>query len=260
MTFLFHLPGPVLAVVIVLASCTLALLPYLLARTILLPRTDEQSKDLAGSVMFRVGALHGLILALVFAQELVNFNAVRDTMTREAALVGNIFYDLARYDETSTAPARSHLKEYTNLVLNREWQELAETGRLDEQAWEEWKGAYIAILDLVPDSPRRETLKNIMLEQVREVSALRIDREAAALIGINDFFLLAAIAGIVIMSITYFPFPPNVVNVTLLLLFGVYTGLVLFFIIAFANPFGGAGYVEPIRMERLYQGMLQALP
>jgi hypothetical protein len=260
MRFLATETGLLLPVVIILVSCALALLPYFMARAILLPRTDDQSKDLASSVMFRVGALHGLILALVFAQELVNFNDVRHTLTREAALVGNIFYDLERYDKTTTQSARASLIEYTNIVLNREWDALAETGRLDEQAWDEWKTAYLAILDLAPQTPRQEALKGIMLDQVRELSELRLDREGSALVSTNNFFLLAAIAGIIIMSITYFAFPPNVVNLTLLLLFGIYTGLIIYFIIAFANPFGGAGFIEPVRFERLYEGMLKSQP
>lgn len=252
-------PGFFLALIIVLASCALALLPYLLARKVLLSKSDELSKDLAGSVLFRVGALHSLILALVFAQELFNVNEARQTMTREAALVGDIYYDLKRYDDAGTKAAQTNLADYTSIVLTREWDTLAQQGRLDEEAWEEWKGAYMKVLDLEPANPRQEALKEIMLEHVRELSDLRILRESEALLGINDLFFIAAIAGIVIMSIGYFPFPPTTVNLTLLLLFGIYTGLVIYFIVAFSNPFSGPGYVEPIRLERLYEGMMNSM-
>lgn len=258
MNLLSALPGGIAAIVLVLASCVLTVGPYLLVRRMMLPRSDETSKDLANSVLFRVGALHSLILALVFAQELLNFNEARQTMTREAALVGNIYYDLKRYDDAATRTAQGNLIEYTRIVLEREWKTLARDGRLDERAWDEWKGAYIAILDLVPGNLRQESLRNIMLDQVRELSELRINRETTALAGINPLFLFAAVAGIVIMSISYYPFPPTAVHLSLLLLLAVYTGLVIYFIAAFANPFGGAGYVEPVRLERLYDGMLKS--
>lgn len=252
------LPSLVLVVVIVVLSCLFALLPYWLARKVLLARADEQSKDLAGSVLFRIGALHSLILALVFAQELLNFSEARHAMTREAALVGNVYYDLKRYDEVATASAQASLIQYVNIVLTREWRTLATQRRLDEQAWAEWQAAYLAILNLVPDNARQESLRHIMLDQVRELSELRINRETAALAGTNTLFFFAAIAGVIIMSVGYFPFPPTRVNLTLLLLFGVYTGLVIYFIVAFSNPFSGAGYIEPTRFERLYDGMLQS--
>ena len=76
---------------------------------------------------------------------------------------------------------------------------------------------------------------------------------------VHGLFIFAAVAGIVIISFAYFPFPPTGVNLVLLTTFGVYTGLVIYFIIAFANPFSGAGYVEPVRLERLYEGMLKSL-
>lgn len=259
MTWLYALPATVQALVVVLACCGLALLPYFLARYLLLPRTDEQTKDLAGSVIFRVSALHGLILALVFAQELLNFSDLRHTMTREAALVGNIFYDLQRYDEDETVAARQNLAAYVDVVLTREWQQLGASGELVEAAWDHWKAAYLSILDLVPAGVRQQELKRIMVEQVREVSELRIRRETAAVSGVNRLFLFAALGGIVLIGIAYFPFPPAVVNVSLITIFAVYTGFVVYFIIAFANPFSGSGYIEPVRFERLYEGMQNSL-
>lgn len=258
MNFLSHLPNGLLIVVIVIIASALALVPYLLARRVMLARADEHSKDLAGSVLFRIGALHSLILALIFAQELLNFSEARHAMTREATLVGNIYYDLERYDDEATASLRARLVDYTAIVLEREWQGLARNGRLDAQAWAEWEHVYHAILDLMPETLRQESLRGIMLGQVRELAELRINRETSALVGTNDLFFFAAIAGIVVMSIGYFPFPPTPVNLTLLLLFGIYTGLVLYFIIAFSNPFSAPGYVEPFGFERLYEGMRSA--
>lgn len=48
MTLFSDVPSVVLPTVIVLISCTLSLLPYMLARKFLLTGSDEHSKDLAG--------------------------------------------------------------------------------------------------------------------------------------------------------------------------------------------------------------------
>ena len=258
MDFLDSMPSVLSAFLVVVTSCALALLPYALARKMLLRRTDEHTKDLAGSVIFRISALHSLILALVFAQELLNYNEARNTITREAALVGDVYYDLQRYGESKTKSARNDLVEYTKIVLSREWETLAAGARLDDEAWRKWEAAYTKILQLSPETPREEALKGIMLERIREVSDLRNSRENAALSATHQLFLIAAIAGIVIISFAYFPFPPTGVNLTLLTIFGIYTGLVIYFIVAFANPFSGAGSIEPARFERLYEGMSKA--
>ena len=70
---------------------------------------------------------------------------------------------------TSAGP---YIKEYASIVLNREWRNLAETGRLDFGA----------------RSPRQTALNDFMLDQVGEISDLRLNREAAALIGVSNFF------------------------------------------------------------------------
>jgi hypothetical protein len=82
----------------------------------------------------------------VFAQEFLNFNAASETMTREAALVGNVYYDLSRYGGHETESARAALFDYTEIVLKREWQTLGFSARLDDEAWDKWKSAYVGIL------------------------------------------------------------------------------------------------------------------
>ena len=253
----FSLPSIVQAIIVVAISCLLTILPYLLARRYFLSAANEQSKDLAGSVIFRVGALHSLILALVFAQELLNFNEVKHTMTREATLVGNVYYDLGRYDDVTTQSARADLLEYTKIILEREWGLLASDARLDEQAWEKWKSAYVQILDLEPETARQHALKEIMQSQIREISELRINRESASLVGMNNLFLFAAIAGLIVISFSHFSYVPTKVNLALLALLGVYTGCIIYFILAFSNPYSGAAYIEPIRFQRMYEAMLQ---
>lgn len=255
---MYHsLPSVAQLVLVVAVCCALTLLPYLLARRCFLSTSDENTHALAGSVIFRVGALHSLILALVFAQELLNFSDVRHTMTREASLVGNVYYDLGRYDEELTLSARADLLEYTKIVINQEWDKLASESRLDERAWEKWKSAYLQILDLEPVTPRQHELKSIMLVQVRELSELRINRESASLTGVNNLFLFAAIGGLIVISFSHFNYAPTRANLTLLMLLGFYTGCIIYFIIAFSDPYSGVAFIEPIRLERLYQAMVQ---
>jgi hypothetical protein len=158
-----------------------------------------------------------------------------------------------------TESARAALLDYTEIVLKREWQSLGFSTRLDEEARDKWKFAYSGTLDLVPDSRRRESMRNTMIDQIREISALRIRREHSALVGTpNSLFLIATLTGIVLISVGYFPFPPTRVNLALLAMFGAYTGIILYLIFEFANPYRGAGFVEPIRFQRMFEAMQQA--
>ena len=77
----------------VFGAMLVSLVFYRMARWMLSHKTDEHSQDMASSIIFRIAALHGLILALVFAQELTNYNEVRKTVSEEAIAVGDVFFD-----------------------------------------------------------------------------------------------------------------------------------------------------------------------
>ena len=79
--------------------------------------TDEDSRELAGSVLFRVAALHGLVLALVFAQELISIRDVHVTSAHEAAMLADIYYDLERYDAEGTQEIRAELERRRRVKL-----------------------------------------------------------------------------------------------------------------------------------------------
>ena len=253
------LPPVLYGAFFVAVTVLLALLCYGLARFLFVPRSDSDTRDLAGAVIFRVSALHGLILALVFAQELLNANAVETAVEREAALVANVFFDLERYDAAATEPLRRELAAYVAEVLEREWDALGRREGLTAEAWARWQTVYPAILDLEPQSVRQEALKPIMLDAVREISALRRARENAADAEVHPLFWAAALGGIVVVSVGFFVYPPSRVNLALLGIYGAYTGLVMFVIAAVANPFGTPARVEPTSLGHLYVGELKRL-
>ena len=64
-------------------------------------------------------------------------------------------------------------------------------------------------------------------------------------------FWFAAISGLILMSAGYFVFAPTVRNVTLLCLFGLYTGIVFYMIYSFSNPFVWPGDLKPTALADL---------
>ncbi|MBC00120.1 MAG: hypothetical protein CML67_11340 [Rhodobacteraceae bacterium] len=247
-----------LAVLTVGGTVALAIGSYLLGRKLLLPLSGEETRDLAGSVIFRVSALHGLILALVFAEEIVNVNGIKQTTSRESALIADIYYDLKRYEPEQTAALRTELATYVALVVNDEWRELAENRRLSAAAWDRWSTVYSGILDLAPQTPRQVRLQETLQAEIREISRLRRQRENAALSSVNPFFMAAAVIGVVLTSLSFFTFAPTTVNLVLLSVFGIYTGMIIFFVTAFSNPYLPPGAIEPVGFQQLFQGEVRA--
>ena len=95
--------------IFVIATIGLTLGCYFVMRWLTGGDPEAKDRDLASSVIFRISALHGLILALVFAQEMVEYQQLRFESTIEANAIADIYNDARRYgtDESDLIRARS---------------------------------------------------------------------------------------------------------------------------------------------------------
>jgi len=242
-----------LAILFIFGSILIALAVYFSARRIVGSDFESETETLAGSVIFRVSALHGLILALVFAQELLDYNLLQGNLVREATAVADIYNDIARYGTDQDATVRKALSSYVRIVVDEEWQSLAEDMTLSGEGWALREVVYQAVLDLTPRSPRQEALRAHMLTKVQLIAEMRQERENNALHAIHPLFWFAALAGIVLVTLPYFIFSPTRLNLALLSVYGGFSGLVMFIIFAFSNPFAAPGALEPAAFERLLE-------
>ena len=69
-----------------------------------------------------VAALHGLILALVFAQNLFSYQEIRTSLVREATAIADIFYDFGRYGADNADAMQAEILEYIRLVKEEEFE------------------------------------------------------------------------------------------------------------------------------------------
>ena len=205
---------------------------------------EEQTKDLAGSVLFRISALHGLVLALVFASEVVEYNQLGFETASEVNAVSDVYYDAGRYGDDAL-PVRTAMRDYLRIVPTQEWAELGSEGELSSQAWAHWEAAYLAILNLEPSTKRETALRTNMLQKIHVISENRDLREHHAKSSLGLLFWIAALAGVLLISVGYYPFPPKRDNVILLSVFAAYTGFILYTIFAMSNPFSAPSALEP---------------
>ncbi|WAJ29423.1 hypothetical protein [Antarcticirhabdus aurantiaca] len=67
----------------------------------------------------------------------------------------------------------------------------------------------------------------------------------------SGVFWAPAIAGLALLSVPFQVYRPTRGHLLLLTTFGIYSGVVLFFIYAFSDPFRSPGKLEPVAFERL---------
>jgi hypothetical protein len=235
-------------------AVAIALGTYFITRMIAGRLEHERTSDLAGSVTFRVAGLHALIVALIFAQEMVNYQSLRNGFLEEATAVADIFFDLERYEAGKADDVRVLLARYVDTVVEDDWRELAENRHVSGAGYTLFESVYNAILDLQPQDLRQETLRDHMVARVHAITTYRQARTNAARDGILPLFWLAATAGLVLVSAPYFIYPPTPLHLSLLTVFAAYTGLVLFIIYAFTDPFSAPGAVQPTAFMHLLEG------
>lgn len=122
---------------------------------------------------------------------------------------------------------------------------------LSTEGWRLREIVYLGVLDLVPETPRQVALRAHMLDKVQKIAELRQERENTALHRISPLFWFAALAGIILVTLPYFIFSPTRLHLALLSVYGGFTGLIMYVIFAFSDPFGGPGALEPVAFERL---------
>lgn len=220
----------------VLVSLLVAGATYAAARHFLSERVSEEASSLSASVVFRLSSLHGLILALIFAQEQLNLSRLNQSIVNESIAIADLFYDLDRYGDPAAQALRGEMVLYTELVVSEEWAALAENA-LSEEAWAAWGRVYEGVLDLQPESLRQETLRTMMLQDIDRISDYRDVRAAVAVSEISGLFWVAGIGGFVAVIFLYFTFAPRLVNLVMLAVYSAYVGLILVFIHAMNNPF-----------------------
>ena len=240
-----------LLVLFVAAAVALSFGPYALARRFFHRRATEHTYDLAGSVLFRIGALHALILALMFAHVTGSFLELRNDVTEEAAATTDVYHDLQRYDPTLTETIRRDLALYAGTVIHSEWGLLDER-QLSSEAWDQWRQVFNAILDLEPENRRQEDLRDFMLRNMEEIARFRELRHIGSQGSVPTMFWVVAIAGFAMISLPYFVFEPSPTNMMLLFIFAAYNGLVLYVIYATGHPFDSPVFVEPTPFKLVF--------
>jgi len=229
----------------VAATVLLSLLSYVVTLRFTNPAGREKHRDMANAMVARIAALHGLILALVFAQEMAAYQRLEVQTASEASAVADVYNDARRYDAVALQPVSDAIVGYLRVVVDEEWSGLGRGQGLSPEAWTAWSTAYETVLDLVPATPRQTSLRDHMLQSLHAISSSRDMRHAEADSSLAGLFWLAAVAGVILIAAGHYIHPLERHNVVLLVMFSAYTGGILFLIYGFSNPFNPPAQMQP---------------
>jgi hypothetical protein len=248
--------------VFAMGAVALVLAVYLGTRRLLSTGNEsDRTLDVASSVAFRIAALYGLILALVYAQELEDYKGIRTNLAEESVAAADVYNDIARYGGPTAGDIQANIARDLDAVVNQEWEMLGRRAGLAPEAWQSWNEVYLALLDLQPENDRQRYLANRMRDRVTDIARYRQIRESNAVGSFSGLFWGPALFGLVLLTMPFYVFAPTRNNLVLISVFGLYSGVILFFIYMFANPFEQPGKLQPIPFIHLLNGEIgKSLP
>jgi hypothetical protein len=220
-------------------------------------------RDMASATGFRIAAFYGVILALVYAHELGEYQQVREGLAREAVAIADVFHDAGRYGDPVAAPVQQAMATYVRYVVEREWALLGEEQRLSNRAWAARDVAYDTVLDTEATTPRQQALRARMLARIGDITDHRHMRQEVAAKDFGLVFWVPAVVGLVLVAVPFYVYPPSRETKVMLACFGAFAGLILFFIQGFASPFTAPFKTPPGAFHRLLEtdiGLAHGLP
>jgi hypothetical protein len=233
---------PLLGALIFMVVCVfLTLICYGVTRKLLLSRSGEDSEMLTARIITRLGALHALILALMFAQEMADYRDISRIVSKEASAISDVYDSLKEYDEDNQQNnwgISNLIVDYVKTVLEADRIALA-GDRLSNQTWINYHRINRQLRNLQPTNKNQEYLRAQMLKDWDIVSEFHQRLRTIAGHEAPGFFWIVIITGFFAVVIPCYIYSPKIANLAMLCTYAAFNGLVMYVIFAIANPFTG---------------------
>jgi hypothetical protein len=254
-TWLYDVPPPIAALIMVAFVETVALAGLVLVRRHLIPllQYDDGANDAVSGTVQAIGVFYGITVGLIAVGVWNTYSNASELVSREAAAVSALYRDVSSYPSPLREELRKSMRDYTVFVIERAWpaQRKGQGQVIDEGT---------AILDdfqrkLTSFQPATGAQTVIHAETLRaynnflEYRRLRIDAVSGGLSSV--MWAVIWVGAAISIGIAYFFNIPDIkLHAILVALMGGFLAMVLFMIIINDKPFYGAVSIssDPYRL------------
>lgn len=243
MTGILQLPAWLGAILAMLAAIAASALPFAIIRRLLNDELPTKTRDVADTTAVRIGTVHGLILALVFAEAQATHSSLQQEVSKEVTSIEHVALQLNQWNGPGENGLRSELAAYVRAVLQDEWRAGARPqGSLEaRQAYDDLDAG---ILNLKAGTPQQQSLHARMIMNMDDLQDHRKQRLAMLHRGLPSLFWWMALTGFAIIVGFFLIFPATPAHIAILSVYGAYTGLALYFILALSHPYAGPAAID----------------
>lgn len=243
MTAFLQLPNWLGSTLAMLAAIAFGIGLFSLVRRLFAGEVPTKVNQAAETVAVRIGALHALILALVFAEAQATHADLREEVSKELTTLEHMALHLNQWEGPDSDNLRSQLAIYVAAVLEYEWK-VSAPPRGSTEAKRAYDDLDQGLLNLVADTPRQQSLRTRMIADMDTLQEHRRNRLSLFHRGLPGLFWFVALAGFAITVGLFFVFPPTPLHMMMLAVYCAYTGLVLYFTLALSHPYVGPAAID----------------
>lgn len=231
---------------LVAASALAAVAGLILMRRFGYFRSLIVSHEASGQYLSIVGTLYAVLLGLIVVDAMERFQHATTLVGEESNALAELIYLAGRMPAPLKADVHRRAAEYSRLVIEEEWPEMAE-GRHLPEARRACFELMRAVRDWEPNSEAEKSLYASAVPAASDFWNARRLRIIACQRGIPALEWCAVIlGGIVTVGLTYFLVLEDVrIQVALTAMVAVLIALNVFLILMFAYPFSGDLRISP---------------
>lgn len=257
--WIYSLPTWLSGSVIVLLAITLSLLGLACFHRFVPSELRRAHNDVAGFILAIVGVIYAVLLAFIAISTWEDFNKAQDSAELEANMVDNLYVDSAGLPPKLAFSVRRHLRDYTQLVIEKEWP-AQQAGRINIEGWKPLLALNAAIARFRP-AENAAAIHSEILHTANDLYRARRDRLVAAASRIpNVMWVITLLGGALTVGFSFlFGVPKFRIHLLMTGLLAASLALVIVLIVAFDCPFRGDLSVSADAYRRLYQRVVPAM-
>jgi hypothetical protein len=202
--------------------------------------------DIVSFIFAGIGVFYGLAIGLLAVATWEDFTQVDGQISTEAAVLASLYRDLDFYAEPLRSRFETKLRDYTRLVLEKDWP-AHQRGEAPEEATLLLDGLENDVMAFEPKSEREKIGHAAVLQSLNRTFEERRLRLQAVGTGLPlSVWAVVLIGAALTISLTYLFWVENVkLHAILVTFLATFIALLIFLTAAMDNPFRGEFSVAP---------------
>jgi hypothetical protein len=244
---------PILGLIIAaLVSVTFTSVLFLLVHQFFKKRKHTEIQAFVQQIALRTGALHALVLSMVFSVQISGYMKLQNNLIVEAATVGNVYQAVQSLKPEEVSRIKGQLLNYLSGVIEKEWV-LGHEGAVNVPTGQIIFDIYKQLKNWSPSSPYEEKIQHDVMGLLLKIGESRIQRLLHwHNIKIPIIFWVIVLAGYILTLVPYLTVELNGFRFLLINCYAILFGLIFYGTILLSNPFA-TGLIKPTPYKSIYQ-------